>query len=472
MQLKTNNPNLSRDIRYYLRQKFPLEIECTPKVEAKTNAPVELDIKLPIGLTDDLFPLDLAIEVYDMTLSPNATMNNLPVETGKSIIPNKEDIATFRFIKTIESKSEYDALPTVGNRKTFTTYWLTNKIDNESTIYVVNKYFNVARDSFINTQYGFTDVMFDPAIIECGFGKTVSIRFTMDNEDNNYKSRPITVELNGMTDIEGNSVLTISPNSRTITLSGLITTKETENLSFKIDADGYGIGMAYGKRLFYEFEGMFDRKLLGTTAGERVDYDFNIPMYTEGMSVRVTLDGLKPADDEARLELVQGEENVYLYTPSASGMNKIKLQTANAGERTCAIILEADEYYYRPRKEQIDQKSLIALSGNIKLDFSFDHSMGMKSGDKITISIYANDETTISSGYEAIFESYTGSTRPYQCLILVNGLNITDALPTTSITITCKCKSSYNDYNYSATVTIDELRNAIETSESITITEV
>lgn len=154
LQLKTNNPNLSRDIRYYLRQRFPLEIECTPKVEARINAPVELDIKLPIGLTDDLFPLDLAIEVYDMTLSPDASKNTLPVETSVSVIPlpEKEGKATFHFIKTIETKTEYDALATVGNRKVFTTYWLTNTANNESTIYVVNKYFNVASDNFVNAK--------------------------------------------------------------------------------------------------------------------------------------------------------------------------------------------------------------------------------------------------------------------------------------------------------------------------------
>lgn len=150
--VKTNNANLGRDVRFYLRQKFPLEIECTPKVASEVGIPVELDIKLPVGLTDDLFPLDLAIEVYDMTLSPDATKNTLPVETGMSVIPlpEKENKTTFHFIKTIETRSEYDALTTVGNRKIFTTYWLTNKIDNESTIYVVNKYFNVASDSFIN----------------------------------------------------------------------------------------------------------------------------------------------------------------------------------------------------------------------------------------------------------------------------------------------------------------------------------
>lgn len=154
LQLKTNNPNLSRDIRYYLRQRFPLEIECTPKVEAKINAPVELDIKLPIGLTDDLFPLDLAIEVYDMTLSPDASKNTLPVETSVSVIPlaEKKDKATFHFVKTFETKAEYDALTTVGNRKILKTYWLTNTGNNESTIYVVNKYFNVASDNFINAK--------------------------------------------------------------------------------------------------------------------------------------------------------------------------------------------------------------------------------------------------------------------------------------------------------------------------------
>ena len=153
--IKSANANLSRDVRYYLKEKYPMIVQCNPKkVAAKIGAEVDVDIKLPVGLTEDMFPLDLEIEVYDMSLSPDAAKNIMPVEKGLSIIPLPEKVGknTFRFIKSIETKAEYDALPTEGTNKVINTYWLTNMANNGSTVYVYNKYFAVGSDNFINAK--------------------------------------------------------------------------------------------------------------------------------------------------------------------------------------------------------------------------------------------------------------------------------------------------------------------------------
>lgn len=153
--IKSANANLSRDVRYYLKEKYPMTVVCNPKkVGAVIGAPVDVDIKLPVGLTEDMFPLDLEIEVYDMTLSPDASKNTMPVKTGLSIIPlpEKQGKKTFRFIKSIETKAEYDALPTEGTNKVIKTSWLTNMANNGSTVYVYNKYFEIGSDNFINAK--------------------------------------------------------------------------------------------------------------------------------------------------------------------------------------------------------------------------------------------------------------------------------------------------------------------------------
>ena len=153
--IKSANANLSRDVRYYLKDKYPMVVQCNPKkVAAKIGAEVGVDIKLPVGLTEDMFPLDLEIEVYDMTLSPDASKNTMPVKTGLSIIPltEKQGKKTFRFIKSIETKAEYDALPTEGTNKVIKTFWLTNMANNGSTVYVYNKYFEIRSDNFINAK--------------------------------------------------------------------------------------------------------------------------------------------------------------------------------------------------------------------------------------------------------------------------------------------------------------------------------
>ena len=153
--IKSANANLSRDVRYYLKDKYPMIVQCNPKkVAAKIGAEVGVDIKLPVGLTEDMFPLDLEIEVYDMSLSPDAAKNIMPVEKGLSIIPLPEKVGknTFRFFKSIETKDIYDALPTEGTNKVINTYWLTNMANNGSTVYVYNKYFTVGSDNFINAK--------------------------------------------------------------------------------------------------------------------------------------------------------------------------------------------------------------------------------------------------------------------------------------------------------------------------------
>ena len=153
--IKSANANLSRDVRYYLKEKYPMIVQCNPKkVAAKIGAEVGVDIKLPVGLTEDMFPLDLEIEVYDMSLSPDAAKNIMPVEKGLSIIPLPEKVGknTFRFLKSIETKAEYDALPTEGTNKVINTYWLTNMANNGSTVYVYNKYFEIGSDNFINAK--------------------------------------------------------------------------------------------------------------------------------------------------------------------------------------------------------------------------------------------------------------------------------------------------------------------------------
>ena len=153
--IKSANANLSRDVRYYLKEQYPMTVVCNPKkVGAVIGAPVDVDIKLPVGLTEDMFPLDLEIEVYDMTLSPDASKNTMPVKTGLSIIPlpEKQGKKTFRFLKSIETKAEYDALPTEGTNKVIKTSWLTNMANNGSTVYVYNKYFEIGSDNFINAK--------------------------------------------------------------------------------------------------------------------------------------------------------------------------------------------------------------------------------------------------------------------------------------------------------------------------------
>ena len=155
VSLKTDNVNLNRQIRYTLRQKLTMEIVCSPKVVEKSILkPVQVDIKLPVGMTDDMFPLELNMETYERTLSPDATKNPepIPVSVGPSIIDVEGRKGTMSYYYTVTiTLDAYKELTEAGNVKTYSTYWLTNTAENASTFYVDNKYFNQASDSWTNS---------------------------------------------------------------------------------------------------------------------------------------------------------------------------------------------------------------------------------------------------------------------------------------------------------------------------------
>jgi hypothetical protein len=150
LSLKTNSAHLNRQIRYTLREKLTMQVEATPKVLGKIMEKVTVDIKLPIGMTEDMFPLKLDMETLNRTLSPDATQNSIPVTAGPSIIEDRNGALSYYYTVTIPTFEAYKALPNDGNMKVVTTHWLTNMAANASTFYVANKYFNQASDSWEN----------------------------------------------------------------------------------------------------------------------------------------------------------------------------------------------------------------------------------------------------------------------------------------------------------------------------------
>ena len=92
----TDNANLHKTIRYRLQRPMTMEVNCWPKYIAKAAGKVmDVAIRIPDDLTPDLFPLDFAIEVKDLTLSPDASQldNVMPVEPAVSIIPEKNGMS-------------------------------------------------------------------------------------------------------------------------------------------------------------------------------------------------------------------------------------------------------------------------------------------------------------------------------------------------------------------------------------------
>ena len=411
LSLKTNSAYLNRDIRYTLRQKFNMTVECTPKVAAQIEEPLTIDLNLPIGLTEDMFPLELKMETLDKTISPNAVENSIPVETGPSII-DVEDIKgtnSFYYVITIPTHSDYQRIPTVGNVKKYPTYWLTSMADNADTVYVDNKYFNQASDNWDNYSKTFSAASLSTNQIPYGIGREVSVSFTMPNNDNT----PVILKLTGLQDGAGNTTLTVTPTAgsadnvsvvtsgenKTVTISGLTTTTVSDPVSVYIDAEGYRDVTLNAERIINQF-GVTGAGLgfnPGTITGEDdlhnlpVEFKFTIPVYYDNMEVNVTLDGLAPADDETQLVEVTGRSAIttYAFKPSAAGTYTLKLKTINKEPCVCSLTLEAENYYYETNTCQVGQMKVQYNFSNISVPTSI--AQGSGKDVKIVFDLDAND---------------------------------------------------------------------------------
>ena len=386
LYLKTDNSNLNRQIRHTLRQKLTMQVECTPKVPGAILQPMQVDIKLPSGMTEDMFPLALNMETLNRTLSPDAAKNSeseyeflqsIPVTAGKSIIESRKDELSYYYTVTIPTFDDYKALPNDGDMKVVTTHWRTNMAANASKFYVANKYFNQAYDSWENYQYEFSEVSCSsPAV---GVGSDVTIKFTMVNGAIN---KEVTISLKGMTytgtlggvNYTDATVVKYTPTSSPVSLSGFKTTTATDDVSFTIDADEYNIASAEGKRQTYQFNGAFvDATSLAAEADVEVDFTFNISedalkalkeLYPDaganGVPMYVTLDRLHPADDQLVYSQARNGGDRYIYRIKDAGTQTISLATTEDAGGTCTVTLQAD--YFETETITILQSNVFATA--------------------------------------------------------------------------------------------------------------
>ena len=360
VSLKTDNANLNRQIRFTLRKKLTMEVACSPKKVTKNSLQdMTVYVKLPTGMTDDMFPLELNMETRDRTLSPDATKNTIPVTAGNSIIDGKRDELSYYYTVIIPTFDDYKAQPAGG----FPTYWRTNKAENASTFYVDNKYFNQGSDSWQNYEYEFSNVSCSSSAL--GVGQDVTISFKMDDKATN---KDVTISLKGMT-YNGAYETTVKTSSNAvITITGFKTTTDTGAVSFTLDADNYNIAEATGDRQTYKFNGAFGATSLEAEADVEVDFTFNIS--EEALSalrslneitsdapapvpMSVILNRMHPADDQLTYSQARAEGDRYIYHINQAGPQTIRLATTEDIGGPCTVTLQAD--YFDTETVEIQQ---------------------------------------------------------------------------------------------------------------------
>ena len=484
LYLKTNNSNLNRQIRHTLRKKLTMQVECTPKVKGEILQEVKVDIKLPPGMTEDMFPLALNMETEHRTLSPHATANDdpIPVTAGPSIVPGRVGESSYYYTVTIPTFDAYTALPKDGDMRVVTTHWQTNMAANASTFYVENKYFNLASDSWQNYTYEFSNVSCSSSAV--GVGSDVTISFAMADGAIN---KQVTIALEGMTYSGTQNGVTYTnaktfkytTSSKNVTISeGLKTTTATDRVSFTLDADGYNIvGPVVGERQTYKFNGAFvDVTSLEAEADVEVDFTFNISadaldalenLYPDaganGVPMYVTLDRLQPADDQLVYSQARAEGDRYIYRIKQSGKQTIRLATTSADVGDCTVTLQAD--YFDTQSVTIHQSNAITYSGkNITVTYSTDRPT--LTGGSGTTSYSATINSITVDGAQVDYTgsaTYSYSSNPGTLTVTLNSISITasDLEDSTIIefecTVTRKRGSASNSKTAKFTKTIKEL---------------
>lgn len=210
--------NLYRKVNFDLRKKIDMKVAAYDSVDNDNKVPealnqkVNVDITIPKGLPHSIFPLEFVIEANALSIYPDAAENNLPVRSGKSIIPGKNE-TTFGFVKTY-TLADYIAAEGENNPVTINTYFLTNKAASASDVYVYNEYFVTGNDGFTNggDPHYWTGTLSFTAVLGSNFGNSErTIEIFADSErtvklgevklqDNNDSNRRKTVTLRITTD--------------------------------------------------------------------------------------------------------------------------------------------------------------------------------------------------------------------------------------------------------------------------------
>lgn len=182
---KDINVNLTRTVKLSKREPYTMIVDCPDEIiEGGLGKEVLVKTYIPTGLDEFMFPLVFAIEAEDLSLYPDVTKGAvMPVVSGQSIIDGVSK-NTFHYERTV-TYEEYKGLVTETisgtNMKLIPSYFLTNKQNAGSYVYVYNEYFGTERDNFDSWKV-FENLAF-PNGVMADAGSPTDFTFSMPTAD-------------------------------------------------------------------------------------------------------------------------------------------------------------------------------------------------------------------------------------------------------------------------------------------------
>ena len=122
-----------------------MSVACTPTSASAIKTAVTVNVTIPAGLPQEIFPLVFDMEDTQLCLSPDASktsvQGSVPVVVGPSIIDATK--RAFHYARTL-TWEQYNNLTVSGSNKTFSTYFQTNKASvSNIKVYVRSELFGI-----------------------------------------------------------------------------------------------------------------------------------------------------------------------------------------------------------------------------------------------------------------------------------------------------------------------------------------
>ena len=261
---------LYRDVRVDLRNPYALKVVPQSYVNGVAETQFRVDLLIPQGVNEALFPMDFYLEDSKKYIYPDAgTSIKLPVHVGQSIVEDVNE-ASFQYTRTV-SKAEYASLETKTvdgvTYKVVPCYFRTSVAASDvTTIYAYNEYFNVGSGKFSNIAAAFQD----NTVLEIIGGKQTYSGVDYQTTELFGKKNPVTMTFYATQEaVDAGTVFTI-----TVTEGGETTTATLTAAGSAANRESFtdGNGVTYN---YYKQEYTYETQ---TTDGDVITADVTATM--------------------------------------------------------------------------------------------------------------------------------------------------------------------------------------------------
>lgn len=344
---------LSRTVTYYSVSAYQLGIDCPAEVPASVGAAMTATLTIPEYLPEAIFPLEFVIVSDKLSISPDATQENMPVKTNLKA-DGTEGGQYFGFVKTLEYK-DYVVRDADGNITGYNTsipcHFKTSIAASASTVSAYNPYFTAASDSFANSKATLTRALTVSLSEEASYyGEGHEVTVTIDAPEIT-EAMTVDVTLEGLQDQDTRASLT--------SLSSLKTTY---------------IGNGQHTLTFYTSDWNTPRKV--TVSGFEVETDTANITYTDGEAsatvntLYIAAGNVKWAsigDNDDKIYLLRNSDNesigVIGYGKSKSNTtSKLTIEGLETGEKLYLRYRGADSKSRRYSTTAMSAESVVVGS--------------------------------------------------------------------------------------------------------------